>query len=59
MGKSPPSMMSPDKLNRLVEIFSNHGGTAALDLSPNAQSESSRAVGGTMMPISWRKRLQR
>lgn len=58
MGKSPPSMMSPDKLKRLVEMLSNHSGTAALKLSPNGQRNSSMAAGGTMMLISWRKMPQ-
>lgn len=51
-------MMSPDKLKRLVEMLSNHLGTAALKLSPNAQRNSSMAAGGTMMLISWRKMPQ-
>lgn len=60
MGKSPPSITSPDKLKRLVEILENQSGTVALKLSPNAQSSgSSRAADRTMMPSSRRKTLWR
>lgn len=58
MGKSPPSITSPGKLKRLVEILWNHSGVLALQLRLNAQNKTSRVAGAAMMQISWRWRLK-
>lgn len=50
MGKSPPSIISPGKSKRLVEIFSNHSGE--LQLSPTRQHRASSLKGTAMLQES-------
>lgn len=51
MGKSPPSIMSPDKLKRLVEMLLNHSGEFALQLNINPKHKFSRPKGLAMIQI--------
>lgn len=57
MGKSPPSMMSPDKLKRLVETLLNHSGPAALQLSRQEHHRSSRLRDGAMVQLETEQTL--